>query len=151
MAKAAREAAAYAVGALVALAVLAALYVRAAAMPEPMAADEFSRITRQLASDAHEAERLAVALTRSELTRNYGEYQHRHIGEDVSDTRKKLDAPGPAGDEAVVERARALAGRLAADLEAARLRMSDHDALERIAEDEARIGRELAAMQIVPQ
>ena len=151
MRKPARTAAAGSVGAVVALGVLVALYLRAAAAPEPMAVDEFSRVVRTLASDAHEAERLAIALTRSGLTRNYGEYQHRHLGEDVSDARKKLDAPGPGGSEADVERARALARRLAADLEAARLRMSDHDAVARIGEDEARIGRELEAMQVVPQ
>ena len=65
----AREIAAWIVGALVALAVLAWLYDRAAAMPEPLQVDELSRVVRKLASDAREAERLATALTRSQLTR----------------------------------------------------------------------------------
>ena len=151
MTQATRKAAAYSVGAVAALALLAVLYLRAAATPEPMPVDEFSRVVRQLASDAHEAERVCVALLHASLTRNFGEHQQRLLGEDVSDGLKKLDAPGPLGDEAVVERARALAGRLAEDLRAARLRMSDQAALERIAEDESRIARELESMQVVPQ
>jgi hypothetical protein len=73
----AREIAAWIVGALVALAVLAWLYDRAAAMPEPLQVDELSRVVRQLASDAREAERLATALTRSQLTRNFAYHQNR--------------------------------------------------------------------------
>ncbi|MGE5094974.1 MAG: hypothetical protein ACM3SO_07535, partial [Betaproteobacteria bacterium] len=122
MSRAARELAAYSVGALAALALLAALYLRAAAVPEPMQVDEFSRVVRRLASDAHEAERLATASTRGWLTRDYGEYQQRHLGQDVSDALDKLDAPGPGGDETGVQRARALGARLAVDLQAARLR-----------------------------
>jgi len=146
----ARGIAAWGVGALVALALVAWLYDRAAAMPEPMTVDEFSRVVRQLASDAREAERLATALTRSQLTRNFAEHQHRQLEEDVSEARSELDAPGPGGDEASVRHARDLADRLAANLRGARLQASDHDAIARIGAEQAAIAEALERMQVTP-
>ncbi|HET7549293.1 MAG TPA: hypothetical protein VFJ86_16110 [Usitatibacter sp.] len=146
----AREIAAWIVGALVALAVLAWLYDRAAAMPEPLQVDELSRVVRKLASDAREAERLATALTRSQLTRTFAEHQHRQLEEDVSEARGKLAAPGPGGDEALVEQARGLADRLRANLAAARLHASDHAAIARIGAEQASIAAALERMPITP-
>jgi hypothetical protein len=136
---------------IVAIGILAALYARASAKPEPMKPDEFSRVVRKLASDAREGARLAQALGRQQLTDRYGRAQHEALGKDVSEAKEKLDAPGPGGAEDTVERARTLADRLTTDLTAATLRMSDTQALARIAADETRLAEELERMQFVPQ
>jgi hypothetical protein len=142
-----RKALGWGAGAAAGVALAAGLYVRAAATPEPMQADELSRVVRRLASDGREGARMAAALRDERLTRNYGRAQHERIGEDVKDAREKLDAPGPGGDEALVERARTLADRLRADLEGATLRMSDAKTLDRLAADESAVAEELERMQ----
>jgi hypothetical protein len=148
---AAARATAWVLGVVLAAALVAWLYARASAAPRPLQADEFSRIVRRLASDAREGARLAAALERDQLSANYGRYQHRRIGEDLSDTREKLDAPFPGGGDDLSAAARGLADRIATDLQATMLRMSDHAALERIAEDETRLAEALERMDIVPQ
>jgi hypothetical protein len=122
-----------------------ALYQRAAATPEPMQPDEFSRVTRQVASDAVEASRLSRALAIGQVTTHFARSHIEQLGQDLDDLRKQLDRPAPTGRAADVEHVRDAAQRLGSLLGSMPAQMADGDAMARVQQQQENIGRELGA------
>jgi hypothetical protein len=146
----ARKVAEIAVGALAALALLLALGQRAAAPPAPMKPDQFARLVRQLASDAHEAAQLSQALRAGILTRHAALTHHDKLRDDVADTLEQLDAPPPQGAEGAHAGVRALGERVKAGLSALPARMADPAGLAKLAADQAQAGDELKRLAGAP-
>jgi len=90
----------------------AALYERAAAVPEPMERDDLARTSRKLASDALEASALARALAAGQLTLRFALVQHEQLAQDLEDVRKDLDRPPPSGSEERAQQLREAVQRL---------------------------------------
>lgn len=142
---AARKVAAYVAGWLVVAVCAVALYQRAAAVPEPMKADELSRTARKLASDAAEAQELARALATGQLTEHFARKQHEQISQDLDDIRKALDRPPPTGAEARAQQLTEAARRLDEVVKSVPSRMADAQAMAEVANQEAAIGGDIAA------
>ena len=139
----ARKALEVALGVLAALALLLALYERAAALPAPMKPDQFARLVRQLASDAHEGAQLAQALRAGIVTEHAARTHRDKLRDDVADALERLDAPPPQGGASAHAGARALGERLQADLAALPERMADPAALASLVSDQAQVGEQL--------
>lgn len=121
------------------------LYQRAAAVPEPMEAEDLARTSRTLSSDAREASALARALATGQLTLRFAVSQHEHLAQDLEDVRKELDRPPPKGLEEKAQRLREAAQRLGEVLTEVPLHMADAQAMSRISADEEGIAADIGA------
>ena len=130
-------------GAAAALGGLGFLAHRAATQPEPMERDEFARIVRQLASDAHESAQLAALVADGRVNEHYARAAHEKLGDDVKDTRKRLEAPPPRGGEEAVRKAGELAQHMKDLLDGVPRQMADMAAMRRLQAEHERIAGDL--------
>jgi len=126
------EIAGLAFGAAAALGGLGFLTHRAGTQPEPMEAGEFGRIVRQLASDARESAQLAALVAGGQVNEHYARAASEKLGDDVQDTRKRLEAPPPRGGEAAVRKAGELAQHMKDLLDSVPRVMADRGAMQRL-------------------
>jgi len=137
------EIAGLAFGAAAALGGLGFLVHRAATQPEPMEADEFGRIVRQLASDAHESAHLAALVAGGQVNEHYARAASEKLGDDVKDTRKRLEAPPPRGGEDAVRKAGELAQHMKDLLDSVPRVMADNTTMKRLQAEHERIAGDL--------
>jgi len=116
---------------------------RAATQPEPMEASEFARIVRQLASDARESAHLAALVADGRVNEHYARAAHEKLGDDVKDTRKRLEAPPPRGGEEATRKAGELAQHMKDLLDTVPRVMADRDAMQRLQAEHDRIAGDL--------
>jgi hypothetical protein len=119
---------------------------RAALPPEPMEPGQFTRLVRQLASDAREAERLAGLVATAQVNEHYAKAHHKKLAQDVHDAKDEFDHPPPQGGEAEAKRAVELATRMQQLLEGAGPQLADRDAMQRLHDEHARIAAELGRL-----
>ena len=133
------QAAGIAVTVAAALGGLAYLYERASTPPQPMERGELLRVTRQLASDARESERLAKLVATGQVNEHYARAHHEKIAEDVHDAQKQLDSPPPQGHEDDATQAAELAAEMKQLLDDAAPYLADRAAMQRLHDEHARI------------
>jgi hypothetical protein len=127
-------------------AVLAAagiLYHQAVALPKPMEAEELQLAARRVRSNALEAQRMALALTRDQLTAHFAVRQHSDLANDLQDIRKSLERPPPHGGEEDVARVRQASKDLEALLATVPTKLADSTALKQVADQEAQVAERL--------
>jgi hypothetical protein len=129
----------------VVLAAAAILYHQAVALPEPMEAEDLQLAARRVRSDALEAQRMALALTRDQLAAHFAIQQHSDFARDLQDIRKKLDRPPPRGREQDAARVRQASSDLEALLASVPMKLADAAALQQLAGQEAQIAERLGA------
>ena len=137
------EIAGLAFGAAAALGGLGFLAHRAATQPEPMERGEFARIVRQLASDARESAHLAALVADGRVNEHYARAAHEKLGDDVNDTRKRLEAPPPRGGEEATRKADELAQHMKDLLDSVPREMADASAMRRLQAGQERVAGDL--------
>ena len=127
------------------LAAAAILYHQAVELPKPMEAEELQVAARRVRSNALEAQRMALALTRDQLTSHFAIQQHSDLARDLQDIRKTLDRPPPHGGEQDAERVRQASSDLETLLATVPTKLADAAALKQIADQEAQLAERLRA------
>ena len=127
------------------LAAAAILYHQAVAQPKPMEAEELQLAARRVRSNALEAQRMALALTKRQLTAHFALQQHTDLARDLQDIRKTLDRPPPPGAEQDAARVRQASSDLEGLIATVPVKLADTAAMRQLAAQEAQLAEGLRA------